>query len=345
MTSHFGPQTDTAPASPLPALLDAFFATKTTCDVDGTMSYFAPDMASYIDATLGWDFDSYAALKSVFEKYMPNWAPPARSYASKILAGRESALVYMVDTPELFGGELRILSAIDFADGKIVRWIDYWDSPAFDTGLYEQLRTPAENFPTDLKDAQVPTRAAAELVNAATALQQAFTSADAAAAGKLMHTDVVLVDMAVRSHVIGRIETVRYLERILGQAPYGHSSHLRHVVGGRDGGGFEWTAGSRAGLLTGITALELDSDGLITAITSVYDSRQIDPATKGALLGASIAQQTDRDQSLRPSLAARFRECDGLRRTMAGPPSVPGRPMHLTRGQVTRSGGSRRVRW
>lgn len=29
----------------------------------------------------------------------------------------------MVDTPELFGGELRILTAIEFVDDKIVRWI------------------------------------------------------------------------------------------------------------------------------------------------------------------------------------------------------------------------------
>jgi hypothetical protein len=287
---HMASQTDTVPASPLPALLDTFFATKTAGDINGTMSYFAPDMASYIDATLGWDLDSYAVLKGVFEKYMPNWAPPARSYASKILAGQESALVHMVDTPELFGGEIRFLSAVDFAGGKIVRWVDYWDSSAFDAGLYAQFRTPAEDFPRDLKDAQVPTRAAPELVKAATALQQAFTLADASAAGELLHTDVVLVDMALRAHVIGRIETVRYLERVLVEAPYGRSSRLRHVIGGRDGGGFEWTAAPRAGRLNGITALELDSDGLITAVTSVYDSRQIDTATKGALLGASAPQ-------------------------------------------------------
>jgi hypothetical protein len=281
-------QADIAKAAPLPQLLDAFFATKTSADVDGTMSYFARDMAAYIDATLGWDFD-FAALKGVFEKYMPNWASPARSYATKILAGRDSALVHMVDTPELFGGEIRFLTAVDFAGGKVVRWVDYWDSSAFDAALYAEFRTPAENFPRDLKDARVATRAPAELVRAATALQQAFTSADASAAGELMHTDVVLADMALRTQVTGRIETVRYLQRVLGQAPYGHASRLRHVVGGRDGGGFEWTAGPRAGQLAGITALELDSDGLITAITPVYDSRQIDPATKGALIGASIA--------------------------------------------------------
>jgi hypothetical protein len=266
---------------PLAGTLDTFFATKTACDLDGTMSYFAPDMASYIDATLGWDFDSHEALKDVFTQYMPNWAPPARSYATKILPGEASALVHMVDTPELFGGELRILAAIDFADGKIVRWVDYWDSSAFDDGLYGQFRTPADSFPTDFKDDQVPTVAAPELVEAATALQRAFGAADAAAAHDLLHTDVVLVDMALRAQVIGRIETVAYLDRVLDQVPYGRSSELRHVVGGAGGGGFEWTA---ADGLVGITAVERDADGLVTRITSVYDSRQLEPARKAALI-------------------------------------------------------------
>jgi ketosteroid isomerase-like protein len=281
---------DKAPASGLHALLGKFFETKTACDVEGTMAYFAPDMAAYIDATLGWDFDSHAALKSVFEQYMPGWAPLARSYASKILAGEDSALVHMVDTPELFGGELRILAAVDFADGKIVRWVDYWDSSAYDTGLYNQVRTPAGSFPADLKDTQVATQAAAELVTAATALHQALAKGDASAAAAALHTDVVLADMAMRTQVIGRIETTRYLERVLWQVPYGHASTLRHVVGGQGGGGFEWTASPDAGGLAGITALELDADGLITTITSVYDSRQIDPEVKRVLLAASAGQ-------------------------------------------------------
>ena len=59
----------------------------------------------------------------------------------------------MTDTPELFGGELRILAAIAFADGRIVRWVDYWDSSAFADALYEQFRTPVESFPRDFKGA------------------------------------------------------------------------------------------------------------------------------------------------------------------------------------------------
>jgi hypothetical protein len=279
----------TAPASPLAGVLERFFDTKTACDVEGTMAYFSPSLASYIDATLGWDLDSYETLEGVFKQYMPNWAPPARSYATKILSGDTSALVHMVDSPELFGGELRILAAIDFSDGRIVRWIDYWDSSSFDGDLYAQLRTPADSFPADLKDGAVPTRAAPDLVETATRLQRAFAAADAPAAGALLHTDVVLEDMALRTQVIGRIETVAHLGRILDEVPYGGSSTLRHVVGGSMGGGFEWTAGVDAGGLVGVTALERDADGLITRITSVYDSRQLEPDRKLALQRASFA--------------------------------------------------------
>jgi ketosteroid isomerase-like protein len=282
------PQTGAAPAQRLHAFLGKYLEVKTAGDVEGTMAYFAPDMITYTDATLGWELDSYAAVKAGFEQYMPTWKPPARSYATKILAGEESALVRLVGTPELFGGEIRALSAVDFAGGKIVRWVDYWDSSAFDADLYRQFRVPTGSFTQDLKDASVVTTAPAELVGAAMALHRAFAAADASAAAALMHTDVVFADLALRTQIIGRIETARYLERVLGRVPYGQASTLRHVVGGRGGGGFEWTAGPAAGRLFGITELELDADGLITAVAPVYDSRQIDPAGKRSLLEASL---------------------------------------------------------
>jgi hypothetical protein len=264
------PQTGTAPASQLHALLEKYLESKTAGDVDATMAYFSPDMITYTDATLGWNFDSYAAVKAGFEQYMPSWVPPARSYATKILAGGQSALVHLVGTPEMFGSEVRAVSAVDFTGGKIVRQVDYWDSSAFDAGLYRQFRTSADRFPRDLKDTRVVTTAPTELARAATALQEAFAAADASAAA-------------------GRIETTHYLERVLGRVPYGQASTLRHVVGGRDGGGFEWTAGPDADHLAGITELVLDPHGLITAITSVYDSRQIDPVSKRSLLEATLA--------------------------------------------------------
>ncbi len=121
---------------------------------------------------------------------------------------------------------------------------------------------------------------------AASALQSAFAAGNAEAAAPLLHTDVVLDDMVLRTRLLGRIETSAYLARVLADVPYGQGSVLRHVVGGRHGGGFEWTA---ADGLVGITAIELDADGLITRITSVYDGRQVPVERRAALLGATFA--------------------------------------------------------
>lgn len=272
--------------SALTEIMTDFFRTKTSCDVAGTMSFFSPDLATYTDATLGWDIDSFEALRAVFEQFMPTWRPPARSYFTAMSSNECSALIHMVDTPELFGGELRILAAVDFSDGKIVRWVDYWDATPLDADLYAQLRTPADVFPTDLKDDVVPSQAAPEVMNAATALQAAFTAGDADAATALLHTDVIVEDMTLRTRLIGRIEASGYLARVLPDAPYGHGSVLRHVVGGRHGGGLEWTS---ADGLVGITAIELDTDGLITRITSAYDGRQVPAARRTALLQAIFA--------------------------------------------------------
>jgi len=272
--------------SPLAETMEDFFRTKTSCDLAGTMSFFSPDLATYTDATLGWDIDSFEALQATFEQYMPNWGPPARSYSTRTVSSEHSALIHMVDTPELFGGELRILAAVDFADGKIVRWVDYWDATTFDADLYARLRTPAEVFPTDLKDDVVATQAAPELVAAATALQSAFAAGDAEAVTALLHTDVVLEDMTLRSRLQGRIETSAYLNRVLADVPYGQASVLRHMVGGPHGGGFEWTASDG---LVGITAIELDIDGLITRINSVYDGRQVPVDRRTTLLRATFA--------------------------------------------------------
>ena len=231
------------------------------------------------------DVDSFEALQAIFEQYMPNWGPPARSYSTKTMSNGSSALIHMVDTPELFGGELRILAAVDFSEGKIIRWVDYWDATPFDAELYAQLRTPAEVFPTDLKDDVVATQAAPAMVAAATALQTAFSAGDAPAASARLHTDVVFEDMTLRSRLLGGIETADYLTRVLGDAPYGQGSTLRHVVGGHHGGGFEWTADDG---LVGVTAIELDQDGLITRVTSVYDGRQLPAERRSALLGATF---------------------------------------------------------
>ena len=57
------------------------------------------------------------------------------------------------------------------------------------------------------------------------------------------------------------------------------------MVGGRRGGGFEWTANDG---LVGLTAIELDAEGLITRVTSVYDGRQVPVELRSAVLAATF---------------------------------------------------------
>ena len=64
---------------------------------------------------------------------------------------------------------------------------------------------------------------------------------------------------------------------------------MRHVVGGPAGGASEWTAAPAARSLPGITALELADNGAITKITSLYDSRQLEPDHRAALARGSLA--------------------------------------------------------
>jgi hypothetical protein len=70
-------QTDIQPAARLDGVLKSFFETKTACDVEGTMGYFAPAMICYMDATLGWDFAATSSRRErtpTFAKIAFRWS-------------------------------------------------------------------------------------------------------------------------------------------------------------------------------------------------------------------------------------------------------------------------------
>ncbi len=266
-TSHASDEVSTFFAS--------FFTAKSRHDVDGTMEHFAPSLVTYTDATLGWSLNSFDALEGIFAQYMPAWPETGLSYPTRIIGGSGSAVVAFTDTPELFGGELRILGAVDFEDGTVVRWVDYWDSRSFDADLYGKMRTPEETFPTDFKESSIDPRASQKIRSVATDLQRAFAAADAEAASSLFSYDAVYEDMTLRAQLLGQSEIRQYLSRVLPEAPFGEGAKLRHVVGSDSGGGFEWIGSPRMGVKSGITALELDAQGRITRLTSVYDGREL----------------------------------------------------------------------
>jgi hypothetical protein len=274
LVMHYPAEPDTRHASAeTVTFFDSFFAAKNSHVVADTMAHFSPEVVTYTESILGWPLDGFEVIEQTFAQHMPTWPATALSYPTRILGGTGSVLVAFTDMPELFGAELRLLGAVDFKDGKIVRWVDYWDSRIFDDELYLQMKTPAEHFPASFHEEEIPVSAASEMVEASTRLQALLAAGDAAGAAALFSYDVIFEDMALRMQLQGRSMTERYLTASLPAAPYGVASSLRHIVGGPTGGGFEWIAPDASGVACGITALELDTAGLISRVTTVYDSR------------------------------------------------------------------------
>src|SRR4029077_15615680 len=114
-----------------------------------TTDHFSEAHLTYIDAALGWPFYNKKGMTEIFEPLSAKWPPTGLSYPTRISGDMHSAVVAFTDTPELFGAEIRILAAIDFKDGKVVRWIDYWDGRSFGAEAAAKMRTPPDKFPTN----------------------------------------------------------------------------------------------------------------------------------------------------------------------------------------------------
>jgi ketosteroid isomerase-like protein len=279
-----GEGVDLSGASPeLAAFMMAFFDAKSRRDLDATMAFFSPDLVTYVDATLGWDLAGRDALKGVYAQYMPNWPETARSSPTRIVGDLQGgAFVAFTDTPELFGGELRLLGAIDFKDGRILRWIDHWDSRGW-PNAYGIAKAPL----ADYRESGLPAAASPRMTDTATRLFAAFGSGDMDAADAFLSEDVVFEDMALRAQLLGRRATLAYLGRALPGLPYGGTARLRHVVGSDAGGAIEWSAATSAPVRTGVTGVVLDGEGRIARLTTVYDGGLYD-STAMARMSAAL---------------------------------------------------------
>lgn len=273
--------TDVSHASPAAAaVFRDFFTAKSLHKPDALMTHFAKEKVLYIDASSGGIWPNWESLNKIFTTYMPKWPASGLSYPTRILGDEHSALVAFTDTPELFGKELRILGAVSFdAHGKIVRWMDYWD------GRSSQRKTAPlkPSYPTDFHDDVG--NATGKIHDVADALSKAFASGDAKAAAAMFSYDATFEDMALHAQILGRLAIERYLTRALSAVPYGKDAALAHVVGGDQGGGYEWRAGASWPLKRGNTAIELDKDGKISRFTVVYDSGLLPDDKYRALIG------------------------------------------------------------
>ncbi|MGC1643866.1 MAG: hypothetical protein WA781_25050 [Pseudolabrys sp.] len=223
----------------------------------------------------------------IFEMYMPKWPSTGLSYLTRITGDTHSALVAFTDTPELFGGEIRILAAVDFKDGKVVRWIDYWDGRPFGVEPAAKMRTPPDKFPTNFDYDVASEGASAKIKDVSQKLASAFAAGDAAAAAPLFTNDAVYLDRALRVRILGKQANGKYLARVLATTPYGKGSKLMHVVGSDQGGGFEWT-NDGSSVKRGVVAIDLNSAGQIARLDTTWDNSIMSDADLQGLVLQSI---------------------------------------------------------
>jgi hypothetical protein len=278
-TSHATPE--------VAAFFKSYFTAKSEHKPVPTTDHFSQAHLTYIDAALGWPYYNKKGMTDLFELYMPKWPPTGLSYPTRISGDTHSALVAFTDTPELFGAEIRILAAIDFKDGKVVRWIDYWDGRSFGAELAAKMRTPPEKFPTNFDYDVVSDGASAKIKDVSQKLAAAFAAGDAATADALFTNDAVYLDRALRVRILGKQAIGKYLARVLATTPYGKGSKLMHVVGSDQGGGFEWT-NDGSSVKRGVVAIDLDSAGQILRVDTTWDNGIMGDADLQALVLKSI---------------------------------------------------------
>lgn len=282
------PTPDISRAAPeAAALLEKCFEGKNSHLVSNFLSSFAREMSAYSDATLGWKVPGWQPLHDLLLQYMPNWGDGV-SYPTRILAGRESALIAVTDTPELFGGEIHALACVDFRDGRIVRWIDYWDSTNFPPEVLAAMTAHVQVYPEELGEREIKRAADPRIEAACTQLHGSFAEG-ATRVADLLAYDVVYEDLAARVQLIGRSEVSGYLRRTIHRSPSGPGAECLHVVGGAAGGAYEWRGTAASNVPRGVSALELDESGCICRVTTVYDSARFGQANVRHLRDAVVA--------------------------------------------------------
>ena len=279
VTSHATPQ--------VVSFFKSYFTAKSEHKPVPTTDHFSEAHLTYIDAALGWPFYNKKGMTEIFEQFMPKWPPTGLSYPTRISGDMHSAVVAFTDTPELFGGEIRILAAIDFKDGKVVRWIDYWDGRSFGVELAAKMRTPPDKFPTNFDYDVASEGASAKIKDMSQKLAAAFATGDAAAAGALFSDDAIYLDRALRARILGKAAIGKYFARVLATIPFGKVSKLMHVVGSDQGGGFEWT-NDASSVKRGIVAIDLNGEGQIERFDTTWDNSITSDADLQALVLQSI---------------------------------------------------------
>ncbi|KAI0554821.1 hypothetical protein F4679DRAFT_238292 [Xylaria curta] len=275
---------DTSHASQqLVQLLARYYTAKSLYQADEWAGFFDPNLAVYADTTLGL-VASQPGLNDFIHSIVQSWQANGTSYPLKIIGDTDGAVVIVVDTPQLFGAEIRAISSLDFKDGRVLRQVDHWDgrrNPASDG------RVPDDQYPQDFAYELSLNKTNCLFASVVHKFHTAVSTANTSLAINLLSYDAVLEDFSLRARIEGRLAIGRYFDQALKSVPYGAGSSLHHLVGSAQGGGYEWVDNSTS-KRTGITAIELNPDGLITQITTVWDSLKMTEQRMQELAGLSL---------------------------------------------------------
>jgi hypothetical protein len=265
----------------LAELVTAIFRDKTLDPGDAFAARFDKE-AHYSDVVLGFKND-FEAISASMGPFTARWPDTARAYPTRVLGDENSAIVFFVDEPALFGNEVRITTSINFRHGKILRQVDYSDGRHFGADAISRLsqaipgqfRTPVGSFPPDLGEKAAGETASPLMRDTCASLSTAFSGADFTGAAAMFAPDAVLEDLTLHTQIVGRRAITGFLQDSLALLPYGAETRLRHVVGSNRGGGYEWVADG-GDVRNGIVALEIGEDSLITRLTTMWDGSLLD---------------------------------------------------------------------
>src|SRR4029450_4801776 len=128
----------------------------------------------------------------------------AHSYLTRVVGDENSAIVYFTNDPGIFfPADMRAVSAVNFIDGKIARWIDYWDANHIGAANLEGWRHPEEEFPADFGESLVGEGAPSKTQKGTASLNQALAAHEVAAAAALFAPDATFVDLPSHVRVTG----------------------------------------------------------------------------------------------------------------------------------------------
>ncbi|RMJ16640.1 hypothetical protein CDV36_003688 [Fusarium kuroshium] len=272
-----------------PALVEFlchYFQAKSRHDADEWIKDFDTSKITYIETVLGLHLNS-ANFEATTKAIMSTWGADARSYPVRIIGDIHSAVMFFVDTPTMFGSELRGIAVLDMENGKVVRQVDYWDGRR---APLAETRVPESQYPSDFGELTVERARNPVLQGIVNKLHAGLSTGKSSATAALFDVDAVWEDRTTRTLIDGRLAIERYLARASSKLPYGTGAAVRHVVGNEQGGGYEWIGGPGAAARHGMTALKLNKDGLITWISPFWDASYASDVAIATLLRLAIEE-------------------------------------------------------